>query len=131
MDLSQPIHRKVIGICFIVFSIIGLLLTLFYSYFMDFFLDFAVADDDFPMEMTWLFDFIDKFIWGIAILFLIPRLILGFGLMNQQKWADTPSIIYAVIGLINFPLGTALGVYALMALTAKPKEATFDQSRTY
>ena len=130
MDFTDPIHRKVIGICFIVLSLLGLAGTLFYSYFMDFVFDLAARDSEFPLELSWIFDFIDKFVWAIAILFLIPRMIVGFGLVNQRKWADTPGIVFGVIGLINIPIGTILGIYAIVTLTAKPKDVVFDQSRT-
>ncbi len=128
MDLTEPIHRKVIGICFIAFSALGLVMMFFYSYFMDFVLDMATRDADFVPEMMWFFDLIEKVVWAIAILFLIPRLIIGFGLVNNSKWADTPGLVFAVIGLLNIPVGTALGVYAIMVFTAKPKE---DKTESY
>ncbi len=121
MDLTEPIHRKVVGICFIVFSALGLLGLLFYDFFMDFILDMAVTDPDFDPMALGVFDFINKFVWAIGILFLVPRMIVGFGLVNQRRWADVPGLIFAVIGLINFPIGTALGVYAIMVFTSKPK----------
>ena len=121
MDLTEPVHRKVIGIAYIAFSILGLFGLLFYDFFMSFIFDMATMDGDFDQEFLWVFDFINKFVWAIGLLFLVPRIFIGFGLINQRKWADTPALIYAVIGLINIPIGTALGVYAIITLTSKPK----------
>jgi len=121
MDFSDQVHRKVIGICFIVFSILNLVCLMFYSFFMNLAFSFISVEQDFTPEMFLLFGIIEKFVWAIAILFLIPRIILGLGLINGKKWADMPSMIFAVIGMINFPLGTGLGIYALLVFTAKPK----------
>jgi hypothetical protein len=124
MDLTDPIHRKVIGICFIVFSILGIMGLLFYDFFMDFafgFIEEAAIDDPPPFDLFGLLGFIRSFIWAIGILFFVPRIIIGFGLINRQKWADIPALVFAVIGLINIPIGSLLGVYAILVFTAKPK----------
>jgi hypothetical protein len=121
MDFTDQVHKKAIGICFVVFSILGIVTLLFSSYFMEFVVNMISIEEDVPPEVFWLFEFIEKFIWAIAILFLIPRIILGFGLINNRKWAEMPSMIFAVIGMLNFPLGTGLGIYALLVFTAKPK----------
>lgn len=59
----------------------------------------------------------------IAVLSL-PNLIAGLGLKNRREWARILTIILSVINLFNFPIGTAIGVYALWALLN-------DQSRAY
>lgn len=128
MNFSDQVHKKAIGICFVVFSILGIVGLLFYSYFMEFIINIISIEEDVPTEMFWIFDFIEKFIWAIALVFLVPRIILGFGLINQRKWAEMPSMIFAVIGMINFPLGTGLGIYALLVFTAKPKADARDSN---
>jgi hypothetical protein len=40
----------------------------------------------------------------------------GRGLIRHQRWARTLIIIMGVINLMSFPLGMALGVYALWVL---------------
>jgi len=122
MDLHDPVHKKVIGVTFIVFSIFGLVGIYFYDLFMEFIMERALMDDPgAEPEVMWVFNFIDSFVWAIAILFLIPRLILGIGLVTKQKWANVPSMVYGIISLLNFPVGTALGVYCILVFTAKPK----------
>lgn len=54
----------------------------------------------------------------------LPNLIAGMGLKNRREWARILTIILSVINLFNFPIGTAIGVYALWALLN-------DQSRAY
>lgn len=122
MDFSEPQHKKVIGIIYIVFSALGLIGVIFYDFFMTGILEFASSEDPEVNNMMWLFDLIASIIWAIAILFLVPRMIVGFGLANGRKWANIPGLVFGVISLINFPLGTLLGIYAILAFTAKPKE---------
>ena len=132
MDLQDPVHKKVIGVAFIVFSVFSLVGVYFYDLFMEFIMERAIMDDpDAEVEIFWVFKFIDSFVWGIAILFLIPRLILGIALVTRQKWADVPSLVFGVISLINFPVGTALGVYCILVFTAKKKEPEVYEQRAH
>jgi hypothetical protein len=123
MDFSESSHKRTLGILFIVFSVLGLFGLYFYDIFVDFI--FKVADsngDPVPTEMTWIFDLIRSILWGVAVLFLIPKIIIGVGLMNGRKWANIPSLIYGILGLMNFPVGTLVGVYSILIYTAKPKQ---------
>lgn len=46
----------------------------------------------------------------------LPGLIAGAGLLKRQMWGRVLAIIVAFFGLINFPIGTAISVYALFVL---------------
>jgi hypothetical protein len=46
----------------------------------------------------------------------LPGLIAGVGLLKRQMWGRVLAIIVAFFGLINFPIGTAIGIYALFVL---------------
>ena len=59
----------------------------------------------------------------IAILAL-PNIIAGIGLKNRREWARILTVILSVLNLFNFPIGTAVGAYALWALLN-------DQARAY
>src|SRR5438874_8230096 len=43
---------------------------------------------------------------------LLP-LLVGYGLTKRRRWAKRLGIVLAVISLINIPIGTALGIYAV------------------
>ena len=132
MDLHDPVHKKVIGVTFIVFSVFSLVGIYFYDLFMEWMIEMALRDEpDAEGEILWVFDFIASFVWAIAILFLIPRLILGIALVTRQKWAELPSLVYGIISLINFPVGTALGVYCILVFTAKKKPVEPYEQRSH
>lgn len=46
-----------------------------------------------------------------------PGLFTGFGLLGMRPWARPLGIVLAIVHLPGFPMGTALGVYSLWALT--------------
>ncbi len=43
-------------------------------------------------------------------------LLTGYALLTRQPWGRILAIIFAIIALIHFPFGTALGVYTLWVL---------------
>ena len=131
MNFTEPSHKKILGILFIAFSALGLLGLVFYDFFIDFILNMATLDNDpIPMEAMWIFDFIDSILWAIAILFLIPKIVIGFGLVNGRKWAMMPALVYGIIGIISFPVGTLIGVYSILIYTAKASDEENFERRT-
>jgi hypothetical protein len=55
----------------------------------------------------------------VAVLFgimAIPSIIAGWGLSQRKSWARILTIILAILSLPQFPVGTAIGVYALVIL---------------
>jgi hypothetical protein len=46
----------------------------------------------------------------------ILEIISGKGLLDRRRWSRMLTIVMAVINLSSFPLGVALGVYALWVL---------------
>jgi len=55
--------------------------------------------------------------FGLLMLVVsIPGIIGGFGLLQKKEWGRILIIIISVLGLINFPMGTAIGAYSLYVL---------------
>ncbi len=46
----------------------------------------------------------------------LPGLLAGFGLLKREPWARILALVIAFLNLVNFPLGTALGIYAFFVL---------------
>jgi hypothetical protein len=47
----------------------------------------------------------------------IPGLVAGYGLLARKIWARLLAIVVGILGLVNFPFGTAIGLYTLWVLT--------------
>ena len=64
--------------------------------------------------------FILRLIGSIAAVFFfvmsVPGIIAGIGLMRHKEWARILTLVLSVIGLMNFPLGAAVGIYSIWAL---------------
>ncbi len=50
------------------------------------------------------------------VIFSIPGLIAGFGLIRRRPWARILGIVMSIFNLFTFPHGTAIGVYSMIVL---------------
>ncbi len=55
-------------------------------------------------------------IGGFLAILALPGIIGGWGLLAGKQWARVLVIVLGVLHLVNFPFGTALGIYTLWAL---------------
>jgi hypothetical protein len=62
------------------------------------------------------------FVSAVFFVIGIPTLVAGIGLLKHRSWARILAIILAVLALIMFPIGTAVGLYTLWVLTHKETE---------
>jgi hypothetical protein len=53
---------------------------------------------------------------GFLILISIPSILAGVGLQKRKQWARILTIILAILNILNFPIGTAIGAYSLWVL---------------
>ncbi len=51
----------------------------------------------------------------------------GWGLLERHPWARTLTIVLAAIGLLDMPIGTALGIYTFWVLL--PAQSSEEYSR--
>ncbi len=67
---------------------------------------------------------------GVAALLsvlAIPGMIAGIGLLARQSWARILAIVVAILGLLNFPLGTLIGLYTIWVLLQQDASAYFGR----
>jgi hypothetical protein len=54
---------------------------------------------------------------GILLTILgIPGLAAGYGLLARRSWGRILAVVVGFFNLVNFPLGTAIGLYTLWVL---------------
>ncbi len=68
-------------------------------------------------EAQFILPLIAKIFLGFFVLIGLPGIIAGIGLFRRKEWARILALVISVIALVNFPFGTALGVYSIWALT--------------
>ncbi len=55
----------------------------------------------------------------LGILLLLLSIIAGIGIGRESRWGRIFGKVTAIIALVEFPLGTAFGIYALKSLASK------------
>lgn len=107
-------HAKILGIIFLVFGGLGILAIVGILIFLIGMGGFAVFNssggDSVPIVVMFLI--FGGFVFFTA-LFIIPQIIAGMNLLKGNGRSKIWVIVSAIINVVNFPIGTALGVYAL------------------
>ncbi len=67
----------------------------------------------------------------LALPFLFLRsalaLVAGWGLMERQQWGRIIAIIAAILSMLRFPFGTAMGIWTLVTLLGYRNRTLYDQ----
>lgn len=108
-------HKKILGILYVVSAVLTItgmiLVKAILSIVFSFVLDEANADDRRVIEMA--LSLMQVLPYLIIIFFSIPTLIAGVGLLTRQRWATLFALIMGCLKLFSFPIGTAIGIYAI------------------
>jgi zinc ribbon protein len=64
---------------------------------------------------------------GFCLLFSLPGVLAGYGLLNYRPWARILTLILCFLNLLNIPLGTVLGAYGLWVLLSSEGQEFYQQ----
>ena len=69
------------------------------------------------------------FCWigGVILVKAAAGFFAGWGLLQREPWARMLTMVLSFLALLNFPLGTALGVYSLWVLLPARSEREYEQ----
>ena len=81
-----------------------------------------ISGDDQAIVITSTVGFV---IGGFMAIGGILSLVAGYGLLRRRSWARTATIVLSIVNLFNFPIGTALGGYALYVMLQEEAKAEF------
>ncbi|HET8548406.1 MAG TPA: zinc ribbon domain-containing protein [Bryobacteraceae bacterium] len=74
--------------------------------------------------------FLPKLLEMMGAMFVLTGilgLIAGVGLLMRKSWARIFAIVIGILGLIDMPFGTALGIYTLWVLLPAESETQYRQ----
>lgn len=113
-------HIKIVSIIYIVFGVLGMLAAL-----VIFVLGAGAGLMSGQAEEAVAGGTCGLVIAVIVAVLSLPSLIAGIGLKNRKEWARILTIVLSAINLLNFPLGTAIGGYALWVLLNEQSKPYF------
>ncbi len=123
-------HKKVLGILYVVSGILVILGALLINVILS--LVFSFAFDNANPEEQKIIDFVTAlvaYVPGIIMIFFAgPSLLAGIGLLAKQKWALLLALIVGCLKLFSFPIGTAIGIYAIWIFSEDQKLSRTTQA---
>ena len=116
-------HIDILGVLYIVFGGLGLLIggSLFFLIIGPGFLSGDLA------AMT-ILGIIGSLLTFFILIFSIPKIIGGIFLLQRKPWSRILVLVLGFLNLIDFPIGTALGVYTLWVLFHDDTIAIFNRT---
>jgi hypothetical protein len=108
-------HKRILAILYIVAGTLQMFLLFGLSLFISTLFQFIA--DEAGSEGRWIIEFIGNslpmILWSIILVFSIPSIIGGIALLQGKSWALTLILVMGCFKLFSFPIGTALGIYAI------------------
>jgi len=65
----------------------------------------------------------------VCLVFSLPSLVGGIALLNMASWSRVFMLVVSVLYLIHIPIGTALGIYGIWALTKPETQLLFERQQ--
>jgi hypothetical protein len=123
-------HVKVLGALFIVFGALGTLAGLGFMALLGFVgLAGAASDPDAWMALP-ILGITGAALGAFLLAVSLPGIVAGIGLLKFRPWARVLTVVLSVLNLMNFPFGTALGIYGLWVMLSESGARLFAQAPT-
>jgi len=118
-------HVDIISILWIVSGSLGILLAIFI-----FWLLWGITFiPNIGYEASYILRLIATWVSIFLAVFSAPEIIGGIGLLRRKEWGRILVLVVSFFNLINFPLGTALGVYSFIILLKEETVRLFTLSQ--
>ena len=112
-------HVKVLAILFIVFGVCGALAGLGIMMLLGAIgAAGAAADPDAWMALP-ILGITGTALAAFLLALSLPGIIAGFGLLKYRPWARILTIVLCALNIMNFPIGTILGIYGLWVMLSE------------
>ena len=111
-------HVKVLSVLFIIFGILGVIGALAFFALGAGTAATILAQDNSPdaqVGAAWAGGCI-SFVAALIAIISIPSIIAGWGLSKRKRWSRMLTIVLAILSLPQIPIGTAIGIYALVVM---------------
>jgi hypothetical protein len=79
------------------------------------------------MTPFWLGPTVLHFAWIYLVVRAGLALVAGWGLLEHAPWGRLVAIVAAILSLLKFPFGTALGIWTLVILLGYRNSTLYDR----
>jgi hypothetical protein len=114
------LHVTILGWLYIVGNAIFLLIGAFVFMLLA---GIGVASGD--SQAMAILSIVGTVVGALLAVIAIPGLVAGYGLLARKAWGRVLAIVVGILGLINFPVGTAIGIYAILVLLQEEANGYF------
>jgi hypothetical protein len=112
LDLTQmELHVTILGWLHLIGSLISLAIAIFLYVLLT---GIGVASGDSTAMMV--LSVVGTSLGILLTILGIPGLAAGYGLLARRSWGRILAVVVGFFNLVNFPLGTAIGLYTLWVL---------------
>lgn len=123
-------HIRIVGILNIVFGGFGILTALAFLLFFGGVGAFAAivgsAEDPNAALAFPILGALGGILFAIIAIISLPQVAAGIGLLQYRSWGRVLGIVVSIFGLLNVPLGTAVGIYGLWVLLNERSAVLFN-----
>jgi len=122
----MDIHKRILAILYIISASVQILAMIILSSIITLIIPFIMeeAGPEAQWVFVWIVPFIRFIAIGIIVLFSIPSIIGGIGLLNNKPWALTLLLVLGCFKLFSFPIGTAIGIYTIWVYAENHKKTS-------
>jgi hypothetical protein len=85
----------------------------------------AAQEPHFPPLVAWLPAGFGILIGLLIALTTVPCLVAGYGLLARRPWAGVLALIAGILNIPAFPVGTAVGIYAIWVFLQDDAQRSF------
>jgi p-aminobenzoyl-glutamate transporter AbgT len=114
-------HVTILGALYVAFNALGILIAI---------IIFVVISSggllSGDMEAIAITSTVGSLIALIIIIFSVPGLIAGIGLLRRRPWARILALIVGCLELMNIPFGTMLGIYTIWVVMKEETTRLFS-----
>ena len=109
-------HVKVLAFLYIIFGVLGTIVGLGLMALLSFIgVAGAASDPDAWMALP-ILGFTGAALGAFILILSLPGIFAGIGLLKYRPWARILTIVLSALNLMNFPIGTIIGIYGLWVM---------------
>jgi hypothetical protein len=79
------------------------------------------------MPPMWFGPVILRFGWAVLLVRVGLAAVAGWGLMEHAQWGRVVAIVAAILSMLKFPFGTAMGIWTLVMLLGYRNSTLYEQ----